>query len=336
MHTLPTVKRSFSMGENHVANEMSIPNGYARSIDNFVIDNSGMLSSRRMFVASDPRGGHSVFVMPDESCAYFFDGGLMYKLMPTGAVLPVFGASGHFSLQGVDRVWYVYVNDTVYFSNGTSSGKVTPDGVASMWGRDAEVWGVGDQGDDSELRATTLEPFPASRYIASSGGFIYGAVGNVLYRTQPMNYESYDPRYDFTMLSDNIVMVGSVDSGLFVGTTTGVFYIKNGDEKFTRVSNLPPIAGSQVYVPFAQLGVEEINKKTVSDAFCWLTSEGLVAGMDDGRVELVQAGVLKLYEGGNPVSSLVQYDGSYQVLSVLNCALSSAHNRAVDSVTVPL
>lgn len=336
MHTLPTVKQSFALGENHVANEMNIPKGYARSVTNFVLDNDGLLSTRRLFVENNVQGGHSAYVLPDGSRAYFFDGGLMYRLEKSGAVLPVFSVAGHFNLQGDGRVWYVFVNDTLYFSNGTSSGKIGQDGVASLWGRDGEVWFIGDQGDGSELRPTILEPFPPSRFLASIGGYIYGAVGNVVYKTQAMNYECYDPRYDFTIMPEHVTAVGSVADGLYVSTVAAVYFIKAGGTDMEMVSAVPAFEGSQVYVPFSQLGVSEINKKNTTDAFCWWTAEGLAAGMDGGRLEALGAGVLKLENGGCPTSTLIEYDGSYQIVSVLNCALSSAHSRAVESVNVAI
>lgn len=333
MPMLPTVDRTFGRGEHHVANEMAVPPGYARRIHNFNIDDSGLLVTRGKFGPMG-QGGHSAFVMPDKLNAYFFDGGLMYKLNWQGFTLPVFGTSGQFSLQGSGRVWYVFVNETLYFSNGTSNGKIGPDGVASVWGKDGEIWSVGTQ-QDSELLPTVVDPFPASLYLTQFGGRIYGAADTTLFQTQPLNLDSYDPRYDFTTMSAKITAVGAVDGGLYVGTTDGVYFLKpEKDGQMEKVSSVPAIAGSQVYVPYAQLGIEEIEKVKLDDAFCWLTREGLCAGLPGGRVEALTAGAIKLEAGIVPVSNLVESDGSYQIVSVLNYPASSANRGVIDTVSV--
>lgn len=333
MPTLPTVDRSFSKGEHHVANEMDVPAGYARRIHNFVIDNSGVLITRGLFAATGS-GGHSVFTMPDDRTAYFFDGSLMYRLDASGAVLPVFSANGQFVLPGGGRVWYVVVNDTLYFSNGNSSGKVGPDGVASVWGADKEIWSVGML-TDTEITPLVVEPFPATQYLTLFGGKIYGAVEDIVFMTQPLDFESYDPRYDFLSAPSKVVGMGSVTDGIYVGTDTGVFFYVPGDGgKMRQVSMVPMIPGSQVYVPYAQIGVEKIGEAPMADSFCWLTREGLAVGLPGGRVSALTSGVIKIDEKSFPVSNLVDIEGSHQVVSVLKYPVSSTKRGASDTVSV--
>lgn len=326
---------SFAKGEHHVANEMRIPEGFARRVRNFNIDDGGVLIARRQFEKA-AIGGHSPFVLPDQRSTLFFDGGRLMRFTDTGAVLPVSGESGPFSLPGTGRVWYVLVNDRVYFSNGQGNGRVRPDGVAEVWGKDREAWFVGAP-DDTELLPMALDAFPPSRYLAHFGGRIYGAVDNLVLMTAPLDYSSYDPRYDYVTLPSEVTAVGSVTDGLYLGTTQGVYFYKpDKAAAITKVSDTPAIAGSQVYVPYLAIGIDAIGGAPVADAFCWLTREGLCAGLPGGQLRALTGGVVKLPAEIAPRTSLVQTDGFYQIVSVLEPPAISQELGARDTVTVTL
>ena len=326
---------SFAKGEHHVANEMRIPEGFARRVRNFNIDDGGVLIARRQFEKA-AIGGHSPFVLPDQRSALFFDGGRLMRFTDTGAVLPVSGESGPFSLPGTGRVWYVLVNDRVYFSNGQGNGRVRPDGVAEVWGKDREAWFVGAP-DDTELLPMALDAFPPSRYLAHFGGRIYGAVDNLVLMTAPLDYSSYDPRYDYVTLPSEVTAVGSVADGLYLGTTQGVYFYKpDKAAAITKVSDTPAIAGSQVYVPYLAIGIDAIGGAPMADAFCWLTREGLCAGFPGGQLRALTGGVVKLPAEIAPRTSLVQLDGVYQVVSVLDPPEASRELGVRDTVTVTL
>ena len=326
---------SFAKGEHHVANEMRIPEGFARRVRNFSIDDGGLLIARRRF-EKVAIGGHSPFPLPDQRSALFFDGGWLLRFTDTGAVLPVFGESGPFFLPGTGRVWYVLVNDRVYFSNGQGNGMVRSGGLAAVWGKDREAWFVGAP-DDTELLPVALEAFPPALYLAHFGGRIYGAVDNLVLMTAPLDYSSYDPRYDYVTLPSEVTAIGSVADGLYLGTTQGVYFYKpDKDASVTKISDTPAIAGSQVYVPYLALGIESIGGAPMADAFCWLTREGLYAGLPGGQLRALTGGVVKLPSGIAPRTSLVQSDGFYQIVSVLDAPVVALEVGVRDTVTVTL
>lgn len=58
---VPTAPVSFGKGEHHVADETAIPDGFARRISNFDIDDSGKLDTRPVFeLVPSMVGGHSM------------------------------------------------------------------------------------------------------------------------------------------------------------------------------------------------------------------------------------------------------------------------------------
>lgn len=327
----------FGRGAHHVAEETRIPKGYARRVDNFNIDDSGVLNARRKFVRLDA-GGHSPYAFG--GALYFFDCGALYRLVPGGRV-PVYAADGPFVMQGEGRVWYVEVNDLLLFSNGHDSGCLGPDGVARPWGATAARWFVGERGADSELLALKLSPFPACVFLARLGGRVYGAAGDVVYCTQALDYASYDPRYDFVILPGPVTALGAVRDGLYISTEQGVFFyrppIGAGEEgSLTPVAYAPALYGSQVYVPYRTLGVEAIGETQMDDAFCWLTVEGLVAGFAGGRVEALTAAAVRLPPGREARTALVKSEGIYQIVSVLKSPSSAPADSAQDSVFIEL
>lgn len=129
------VPLSFGGGEHHVAHETRIPEGYARRVVNWDLDDTGVAHQRHVLGLlsggaechsgwEDPATGVVYLVAESKLCTY-----------QGGSIVPVPGyLGGHVTLNNVARVYYERVGDIVYFTNGIRHGVVRKDGMAYPWG----------------------------------------------------------------------------------------------------------------------------------------------------------------------------------------------------------
>lgn len=130
------VPLSFSGGEDHVAHESRIPEGFARRVVNFDLDDSGVgHQTRALQLQHAAPGAHSLWVDPDTGAVTFGSHGRLRRL-EDGAVRVLHWADtgAPIRLPSEARIYYRKSNGDLYFSNGEVHGTVKPDGTAWTWG----------------------------------------------------------------------------------------------------------------------------------------------------------------------------------------------------------
>lgn len=136
------------------------------------------------------------------------------------------------------------------------------------------------------LATQWLDAPPAGQVLAHYRGRIYIAAGSVLYATVALGYEWVDMR-DYVAFDDSAIrIVAAVESGLFVGTEKGIYFL--GGTEFgemtlvTQMQDVSAVMGSLAIVDGKDAtGKDELSGKQLA---LFTTSAGIVLGMPDGSL----------------------------------------------------
>lgn len=156
---LPELVLSFGLGENHTANEVRMPDGYARRMSNFDIDNEGVVTTRpQLSVVPTMPGGHSMYTSLNGDTFYASGSSLLRVIgSATAPVLDWLGQPVVLS-GGSRRLWWADVNGETYFSNGVSTGRIKADGYVWPWGVPNAVHQVADASAPQTVYVTWVNP----------------------------------------------------------------------------------------------------------------------------------------------------------------------------------
>ena len=335
---VPTAPISFGKGEHHVADETAIPNGYARRVSNFDIDDTGVLTTRLDFeLLPSLAGGHSMWTSANQSITLVFIGSELCELLGGVALMRL----GVF-LTGRGRVWYVEINEDIYFSNGYDGGVLRASGVVEAFGTTPVVPPQMPGSEVLDIR-NFLSPMPFGRYLARYAGRLWCVQGDTIFYSQPLNYRQHDRRYNFIRAPGYITAFGSVSDGLYVSTAQEVFFLHGDDPakmELVKCSDSAAVLDSQVYLPFDSLDTDALavngSQYQVSNAFAWLGRHGLCVGIPSGVVRILTADRARLPVHTQANSALLARDGFYQVVSVVDSIGSDGRGHAKDTPVINL
>ena len=337
---VPTAALSFALGEHHVADETAVPEGYARRVVNWDIDDSGRLDTRPAFTPLPGLpGAHSMWTSNDHSLTLAFVGSELHRLVRSNlgtSLVPV-----GFSINGRGRVWYAEVNGDVYFSNGTDGGvlrpslRVDPLGVDPALPASPDPYAVSEVVDDRQF----LQSMPQGRYLAVFAGRLWVVQGDTIYHSQPLNYRQHDRRYDFITAPGYITAFGAVSDGLYVSTSQEVYFLRGRDPRemeMVKCSDAAAVLDSQVYLPFDVVDTDALavngSQYQVSNAFGWLCRAGLAVGIPSGVVRILTASRARLPLHPRAHTALIARGGFHQVVSVVDPTDPVRRGHAVDSL----
>ena len=333
-----TVPLSFGGGEHHSASETSVPEGFARRVSNFDINDSGLLSTRPEFEAVPMLvGGHSMWTNNNHTLTLVFRGSELCRLLGGSVMVPT-----GYSINGRGRVWYVEINDDVWFSNGMDGGILRASGLVDPYGTTPVL---GPQSPDTEVvdSRAYLSPMPFGRYLARFAGRLWCVQGDTIYYSQPLNYQQYDGRYSFIKAPGYVTAFGAVSDGMYVSTAQEVFFIRGTDPaqmELVKCSDSAAVLDSQVYLPFDTVDGEALSvngsQYQVSNAFAWLGRHGLCIGIPSGVVRNLTADRARLPVHPRANSALIARDGFYQVVSVVESISSDGRGHAKDTPVITL
>ena len=335
---VPTVPISFGGGEHHVADETAIPDGFARRVSNFDINDSGKLDARPVFeLVPSLVGGHSMWTNADHTLTLVFVGSELCKVLGGVALLHL----GAF-LTGRGRVWYCEINEDVYFSNGYDGGVLRASGLVEQFGTTPVVPPQMPGSEVLDIR-NFLTPMPFGRYLTQHAGRMWAVQGDTIFYSQALNYQQHDRRYNFIRAPGYITAFGSVADGLYVSTTKEVFFLRGDDPtkmELTKCSDSAAVLDSQVYLPFDTLDTDALavngSQYQVSNAFAWLSRHGLCVGIPSGVVRILTADRARLPVHVRANSALLARDGFYQVVSVVDSLGSDGRGHAKDTPVINL
>lgn len=125
-------------------------------------------------------------------------------------------------------------------------------------------------------------PAPFTDVDFFSSRLLY-AVGEFLTYSAPFAYELVDQRKNYIPMNAPVLMVGSTDDGVYVGTSDGVYFLSGLNPEtwgLTGVSDSGVIPGTKTYVKHTAFGEGEQSE----DVLIFGTKDGIMAGFPGGRV----------------------------------------------------
>ena len=126
------------------------------------------------------------------------------------------------------------------------------------------------------------------QYLSVWQGRLLVARGRTLYISDPMRYGLCDPRHGFVQMPYKIVFIGTFPTGIFIGTTTGVYFLAGSspdDFQLQLVDEDAPMGGACMSV-----NVERFQKKEslfpqgTDYVQAWLGSGGFHFGLPSGAI----------------------------------------------------
>jgi hypothetical protein len=245
---------------------------------------------------------------------------------------------------GPDRISYVKVDNSVYFSSRTVSGVInTVTEVASEWGYESVDGGAGrwlspvvNPSDYvPEVRGKLLGAPPNASYLAYLNGRIYLASGKTLWATELFLYDYVDKTRTFLQFEAEITGVMAVTDGLFVGTTEAVYYLSGpfGSMARIKIADVGMVPGSMVDVPADVVRGQSFSRNAVM----FMTRLGVFVGLDGGIVSNITQSRVEFPASIDAAPMFRLQDGMNQYVAVTNNGGSPvAASRIGDYVDVEI
>ena len=165
-----------------------------------------------------------------------------------------------------------------------------------------------------QCRTDNMTPPTGSGPLAYLLGRILIADGNVLWATNPYQYELVDLIAGYKMLESEITFIGAVVDGLFIGTQTGVFFMAGPFEsaQLTRVSTraAPKQTPSQIDMANVLTGEQQ------GVGVLFLTDGGVCVGQPGGQVTNLTNKIFEFPKASEVTVMARQQDGLNQFVGV--------------------
>lgn len=282
----------FSGLKNTVTRERLQPGELERA-QNVDIDDMGQLRRRRGYTLKSSGSYHSLF-RADHGLVFGVKNGNLGRINLDYSFLTIASNVGN------NPLTYVHVNDNIYFSSISTSGKFDHiTNVPSPWGAVSaqNMWlspVVNPVEGLPPVAGELLVKPPLATIMAYFNGRIYLAVGNTLWATELYLYDWVNATKGYKMFENNITVLSPVSDGLYVGTETAVWYLTGSnfaEMRRVQVATYGAIRGSAQVVP-ANLIPDQLSQSTKGGTLI-MTKQGLCIGMDGGQfVNLMQTKVI--------------------------------------------
>ena len=192
----------------------------------------------------------------------------------------------------------------------------------------SELWHVADCAGVVDLRtadyghaaiAAFEDSLPPTEFAVCFEGRLWALAGNTLYFSQPYRYGVMDAVNGFIQIPGRGNGLAALDTGLFVGTTTGTYLLTSSDmatAELRHVHPLPVVRRSMTTFEGAMLrgAIDNPPQKLVA---CWFTSKGHVVGLPDGSTHMLSPDQVMLAPDAG-VSSELSFEGENYVVTFLS------------------
>lgn len=125
-------------------------------------------------------------------------------------------------------------------------------------------------------------PLPPGDILGYYNGRLYSASGNVLWYSDPYNFELCDLRENFLQFESRVTIFAPVSDGVFVGSESETVFLRGGDpSEFERV---PVSPAASVFGTLAYANPRFVTADGVRGATpMWATERGICFGGDGGQ-----------------------------------------------------
>lgn len=186
------------------------------------------------------------------------------------------------------------------------------------------------------LETFGIKPAPLGDLIAYYNGRVYIAVGSTIFASEPFSYEWFRLHKDFIQLDSKVTMMMPVQTGIYVGTETGVFYLGGSDIsafKLTEKEICTPVMYSNVLIPS---GYIRIDNTPLGPKWLFTSSEGMFVAMNQGVMFNVTAEHVMFPKGTEGAAAFIQQNGVNKYVSLIKDQGSNQRIGVGDLVTAEL
>lgn len=229
------------------------------------------------------------------------------------------------------RMSYTVHADEVYYSNGVDSGRWTGSALAVWPGTDQEYALFDDE--DLDLTDNLYETMLIGQHIASHSGRIWAADRDVLWFSEGMSTHICRRATNYFMLPSQVAMLQPVEDGLYIGTATGVSFLRGTDPFSAEMDD----AYQHGIVPYAFTRMPGEKFETREDVPVFWTKDGVLSvGLPGGEIKQLTRDRLAAPEYGFGAVSLREREGISQVVSSLQKGGDANNMGATDTVVAEI
>lgn len=186
---------------------------------------------------------------------------------------------------------------------------------------------------DGATRTTQhLKPMPCGDFVRSHAGRLYVAKDDTLYFSEALRPHLYDPRHNFVKFVGRITILESVDAGVVVGDSRGVWLAAGKDpEQFhlQRVSQAQAVRRSSLVVSGAHFNKE--LTQTDKNVAVWLSVEGYMLALPTGDVVPLHPERVRVAADLEGRSVFLIRDGIKQIITLVAATNRQTYGLAIDT-----
>lgn len=280
-HTSPVPVFTGSIGLNNVVTPHRIPFsletgvGACESVSNFIIDKTGEPVTRKGYSLLETGTFHSLVSVG----TYFYVA--KDRVLDTAIYLANISNSGQVTLTGVLsglskglKLDYFRLRDSLFYSNGQQSGQLNQ--TQSLPWPENEFTNETTADMLPFIKGDHIE-FHVGRAIASKGPRLYFSEYNLL--------GLYDSVRNVREFESDIIMICSVQTGVFVSTTNYIYFLAGKNPaKWTieRATTFPTIEWCR---QLELVKPNSLNSDSISLAVLFGTTKGPALGLSNGTVQ---------------------------------------------------
>jgi hypothetical protein len=164
------------------------------------------------------------------------------------------------------------------------------------------------------LERMHLRTPPAFTAIDHYNGRMLYAHQNILFFSNPLDYETIDFVRGYVLLDSNVTAIGVVTDGIFIGTDKAVYFLEGGDFTEGRLRKAYPdgaLLGGRTYVPGKVLGSGESE----IDIPVMTVKTGFVLGLPGGDMKNVTG--VEFTAGYRATTAYRRHDGQNHLVSIV-------------------
>ncbi len=162
---------------------------------------------------------------------------------------------------------------------------------------------------------------PTGSLVRIYKGIAYVASGNVVYYSDPYQFELFRMRTNFLQFDGPVTMMAAVEDGMFIGTDDNTYFVA-GDRpdqmKQQAVFPYGVVPGTAVTLPVSLVAKDETAEETGSPsgpAVMWFSARGVCVGFSGGAVRNLTETNYSMPDGQQGAAVIRQVRGYTQYLA---------------------
>lgn len=186
------------------------------------------------------------------------------------------------------------------------------------------------------LPSFNMQPAPYGNLIGVYKGRAFIASGKVLSFSQPYSYHWFDVQKDYFYFNQDIVAVMPVESGIWIATDNGLYYLSGRDTDSMKVELKEPVVcvrGTEVRIQGSYIFIDN-----TPIGYKWLitTKTGIFICFNDGIALNMTEKNYVLPEADDGTALFVQRDGINRYLAILDKKKESQNTAVGDQVSAAI